>query len=334
MKKILITGASGFLGQLAISFFKNYDVYLIDKITEPKQNIKNINILNYKDLNNYTKKIKPDVILHFASDIFDSKEKDIWDNNILGTSNILQVAEYNDVKQIIFTSTFSIFEKNYKKPISEIEPISAKNIYGISKAESERILFSSRLKNNIVIFRCPIIVDKKRAHRLGIFFEFLKDSKKIWLVGDGNNKVHFLAANDLFKAIEKSFILKGKFVFNLGCEKVMSLKDTFKYMIKKTKSKSTTISLNKKLTLFALKILTYFRLIDFTPYHNAVLVSNLVLDISRAKKILNFKSKFSNAELLLDAYKYYIKIDQTKNKKFGSDKKPKMGFFSIIKFFS
>ena len=32
MKKILITGASGFLGQLAIEFFKKYNVYLIDKI--------------------------------------------------------------------------------------------------------------------------------------------------------------------------------------------------------------------------------------------------------------------------------------------------------------
>jgi len=334
MKKILITGASGFLGQLAIEFFKKYNVYLIDKIIDTKQNIKNINILNYNELNRYTKKIKPDVILHFASDIFDSNEKDIWENNITGTSNILKVAENNNVKQIIFTSTFSIFEKNYNKPISEIEPISAKNIYGVSKAESERILFSSRLKNNIVIFRCPIIVDKKRAHRLGIFFEFLKENKKIWLVGDGRNKVHFLSANDLFKAIEKSFILKGKYVFNLGCEKVMSLKDTFNYMINKTKSKSKTVSLNKKLSLIALKILTYFRLIDFTPYHNAVLVSNLVLDISRAKKILKFQSNYSNAELLLDTYKYYIKNDKINDKKFSSARKPKMGFFSIIKFFS
>ena len=56
MKKILITGASGFLGQLAIEFFKKYNVYLIDKIIETKQNIKNINILNYKDLNNIQKK--------------------------------------------------------------------------------------------------------------------------------------------------------------------------------------------------------------------------------------------------------------------------------------
>ena len=129
MKKILITGASGFLGQLAIEFFKKYNVYLIDKIIETKQNIKNINILNYKDLNNYTKKIKPDIILHFASDIFDSKEKDIWNNNILGTSNILKVAEENSVKQIIFTSTFSIFERNYKKPISEVEPIFKKYLW-------------------------------------------------------------------------------------------------------------------------------------------------------------------------------------------------------------
>ena len=75
-----------------------------------KQNkiLKNINILNYKDLNRYTKKIKPDIILHFASDIFDSKEKDIWDNNILGTSNILKVAEENNVTNNIHFNFFNI----------------------------------------------------------------------------------------------------------------------------------------------------------------------------------------------------------------------------------
>ena len=49
----------------------------------------------------------------------------------------------------------------------------------------------------------------------------IKDNKKIWLVGNGNNKVHFLAANDLFIAIEKSFILKAnniKFVGNVSLE--------------------------------------------------------------------------------------------------------------------
>ena len=56
------------------------------------------------------------------------------------------------------------------------------------------------------------------------------------------------------------------------------------------------------------------------------------MDISRIKKILKYKPSKSNAELLLDAYKYYINNKEISN--FGSGKKPSMGFFSIIKYIS
>ena len=64
---------------------------------------------------------------------------------------------------------------------------------------------------NISIFRCPIIVDKSRAHRLGVLFEFLKDNCTLWILGDGSNKLQFVSASDLFIAIEKSLNLKGKY---------------------------------------------------------------------------------------------------------------------------
>ena len=55
------------------------------------------------------------------------------------------------------------------------------------------------------------------------------------------------------------------------------------------------------------------------------------MDITRVKKVLNYKPSKNNAELLLEAYNYYIK--NKKISKFGSGMKPKMGFFNVIKFF-
>ena len=69
--------------------------------------------------------------------------------------------------------------------------MTAKNIYGISKAESERILLSSDNEINVTIFRLPIVVDVSRVHRLGIVFEFIKDGKKIFIPGKGENKIQF-----------------------------------------------------------------------------------------------------------------------------------------------
>ena len=185
---------------------------------------------------------------------------------------------------------------------------------------------------NISIFRCPIIVDKSRAHRLGVLFEFLKDDCTLWILGDGSNKLQLVSASDLFFAIEKSLNLKGKHVYNIGCERVETMRETFQYLINKTGSKSKIRFFNNTLGLLILKILSSLRLINFIDYHNKILVSNIVLDISKIKKELNFIPTKSTAELMLDAHNYYL-YNSGQNQK-GSAIKPKMGFFKIIKLIS
>ena len=334
MKKILITGAAGFLGQLSIDYFKNkYKLYLVDKVYIKSKNFLQIDITNFKEVDKAIKRIKPDIILHYASEIFDTyKKSQININNIDGTLNLVKAARKFKTKQFIFTSTFSIFEKNYEDLIDEVEPISCRNYYGLSKAETERILLSTEKSFNVTIFRCPVIVEKSRAHRLGILFEFLKDNATLWVLGKGDNKIQFLSALDLFKMTEKSFKLKGKNIFNIGTEKVLSFKETFEFLIRKTKSKSKVRHFNKFFGMMILKVLSSLRLINFIDYHNKLLVSNIVMDISRIKKVLKYKPDKSNADLLLDAYNYYLKNNKKTN--LGSAKKPSMGLFSLIKFIS
>ena len=334
MKRILITGAAGFLGQLSIDYFKKkYNLFLVDKVRVKSKNFIRIDITNTQEVDRTIKRIKPDIILHYASEIFDTNKKSqINSNNIDGTLNLVKAARKYNTKRFIFTSTFSIFEKNYENLIDEIEPISCSNYYGLSKAETERILLSTGKNFNVTIFRCPVIVEKTRAHRLGILFEFLKDNATLWILGKGNNKIQFLSALDLFKMTEKSFKLKGKNIFNIGTEKVLTFKETFEFLIKKTKSKSKVKHFNKFFGLLILKILSFFRLINFIDYHNKLLVSNIVMDISRIKKVLKYKPNKSNADLLLDAYNFYVKNKNKSN--FGSAKKPNMGLFSLIKFVS
>ena len=250
----------------------------------------------------------------------------------MGSKNIYTSAIKNNVENLIFTSTFSLFEKNYDYLINETEPISCKNYYGITKLEAERELLRSESELNVSIFRCPIIVDKSRAHRLGVLFEFVKDNCTLWILGDGTNKLQFVSASDLFIAIKKSLNLKGKHVYNIGCEKVETMRETFEYLINKTGSRSKIRHFNKNLGLFILKILSFLRLINFIDYHNKILVSNIVLDISKIKKDLKFIPTKTNAELMLDAHNYYINNSHKDQK--GSAIKPKMGFFSIIKFIS
>ena len=333
-KKILITGSNGFLGNLAKEYFiQNYELVLVDLPNSSDSNFYKADIGNFAEIDEVITKEKPNIIFHFASEIFDTHNKNkIYKTNVEGSNNIKKSAINNNVENLIFTSTFSLYEKNYDYLISETEPISCKNYYGITKSEVEKLLLDSDSELNISIFRCPIIVDKSRAHRLGVLFEFLKDNCTLWILGDGSNKLQFVSASDLFIAIEKSINLKGKYVYNIGCEKVETMKETFEYLINKTGSKSKIKHFNKNLGLLILKVLSFLRLINFIDYHNKILVSNIVLDISRIKKDLNFVPTKSTAELMLDAHNYYLNNSDVKQK--GSAIKPKMGFFSVIKFIS
>tara|TARA_A100001388_G_scaffold258684_1_gene225380 strand:- start:435 stop:1451 length:1017 start_codon:yes stop_codon:yes gene_type:complete len=333
-KKILITGSNGFLGNLAKEYFiQNYELVLVDLSTSSDANFYKADIGNFTEIDDVISKEKPNIIFHFASEIFDThNKKKIYKTNVEGSNNIKKSAIKNNVKNLIFTSTFSLYEKNYEYLISENEPISCKNYYGITKSKVEALLINSEYELNVSIFRCPIIVDKSRAHRLGVLFEFLKDNCTLWILGDGSNRLQFVSASDLFIAIEESLNLKGKHVFNIGCEKVETMKETFEYLIKETGSKSKIRHFNQKLGLIILRILSFLRLINFIDYHNKILVSNIVLDISKIKKDLNFLPSKSTAELMLDAHNYYIN-NTNKNQK-GSATKPKMGFFSVIKFIS
>ena len=333
-KKILITGSNGFLGNLAKEYFiKNYDLVFVDITISNDINFYRADISNFSEIDNVISKEKPHIILHFASEIFDThNKKKIYKTNVDGSENIKKSAIKNNIENLIFTSTFSLFEKNYDYLISENEPISCKNYYGVTKFEVENTLLKSDSNLNISIFRCPIIVDKSRAHRLGVLFEFLKDDCTLWILGDGSNKLQFVSASDLFFAIEKSLNLKGKHVYNIGCERVETMRETFQYLINKTGSKSKIRFFNKTLGLLILKILSSLRLINFIDYHNKILVSNIVLDISKIKKELNFIPTKSTAELMLDAHNYYL-YNSGQNQK-GSAIKPKMGFFKIIKLIS
>jgi len=333
-KKILITGSNGFLGNLAKEYFiQNYELVLVDLSNSSDANFYKVDIGNFAEIDNVITREKPNIIFHFASEIFDThNKKKIYKTNVEGSNNIKKSAINNNVENLIFTSTFSLYEKNYDYLISETEPISCKNYYGLTKSEVETLLLDSDSELNISIFRCPIIVDKSRAHRLGVLFEFLKDNCTLWILGDGSNKLQFVSASDLFIAIENSLNLKGKHVYNIGCEKVETMKETFEYLINKTGSKSKIRHFNKNLGLIILKILSFLRLINFIDYHNKILVSNIVLDISKIKKDLNFVPTKSTAELMLDAHNYYLKNSNMNQK--GSAIKPKMGFFSVIKFIS
>tara|TARA_Y100000590_G_C15728041_1_gene1015970 strand:- start:1980 stop:2936 length:957 start_codon:yes stop_codon:yes gene_type:complete len=162
MKKIFITGVAGFIGfSLANNFLKkkykvigidNFDDYYSVKLKKERLKIlkknknfffNNIDISNFKKLNNVIKKNKIEILIHLAAQAgvrysLINPNKYI-DTNILGFMNLIKSVENKNVKKFIYASSSSVYGDSTKFPLCENDELNPKNIYGLSKKINEEI---------------------------------------------------------------------------------------------------------------------------------------------------------------------------------------------------
>lgn len=155
---ILVTGGAGYIGShCVLELLKNNsDVVVLDnlstghiEIIKNLQKIKdfkfyNIDLLNKNDLEVVFKENNISSVFHFAalSQVEESVRcsQKYYDNNVLGTKNLLDVMVKNNVKKIVFSSTASVYGEAEYTPIDEKHSLKPVNPYGETKLEIEKML--------------------------------------------------------------------------------------------------------------------------------------------------------------------------------------------------
>jgi nucleoside-diphosphate-sugar epimerase len=203
-KKIVITGAGGFLGGHLIEGLvhesveiKAIDLRVPDTVMSDKVKWVACDLLK-DDLTAIVK--DADIVYHLAGKYIAGDSKEILDDlntlNVIGTENIAKAASSAGVEKIVHISSISACEDSSERIITEEsgKPVTS---YGFSKLASEKALIANLTGQTKYIVVRPVAFFGENHE--GSVYELVKaiKSRRFFLIGNGKNNVNFLYVKDL-----------------------------------------------------------------------------------------------------------------------------------------
>ena len=319
MKKIVITGGSGFIGSNLVNFLikKNFFVINIDKLTYSSNSLAHRNKQNRKykffklDINDKSqlikimKKYRPSAVFNLAAETHVDRSidgpKNFINANILGTFNLLEAIRFLKKKKIktklIHISTDEVYGdiKNNDRSNEEYN-YAPSSPYSASKASADHLVKSyiRTYKINAVISNCcnnygPYQFPEKLLPKM---ISNIFNNKNLPIYAKGKNSREWIHVEDHCEALFMLY-LKGKSgeSYNVGSGINLSNIQLTKKLLTLTKKKKIKIGSKVKI-----------KFVKDRPGHDI----RYALDINKIKKKLKWKTKRNLVKGLSETIDWYI----------------------------
>lgn len=308
--KILITGGSGFIGRNLISYFlnKKYEIYSSVREDKPS-NSKNITFFNLGDIDENTDwsklLVKCDIVIHTSGITYDPGnnlekfKRTLIKTNIEATANLFQQSVKNGVKKFIFLSSAKVFGENTygNDKFNELHSAIPEDLYSWSKynAEKKILSFGKNRPIDIFIIRAPIIYGSGVSNNFSNLIKYVRNFKIIPCFADKNMR-SYLALDNLIDFINlclerKTYAESLQEIFLVSDGESLSTCQ----VIKKIR---TAYNINNILIYIPDWFLVYFFKFFLPKKINNRLLGSFQIDTNKAKKILNWKPKYTMLDQL------------------------------------
>lgn len=297
MKKVLVTGATGHVGNMLVRelYNQNYEVYSlvmphdrIDYLT-PYSKILYGDVLDKTGLNYLFKGM--DYVIHAAGviDIGSGNKKLLYKVNVDGTKNVLQAAFKNNVKRVVYTSSVHAIPalKNnvLLKEIDSFDPKLVKGHYAKSKAIATQYAldFSKTHDLDIVITHLGSVIgtgDYKKSYMGTVVNMFLQNKLPVYIDGSYN----FIDVKDIAKGIVLA-LEKGK---RSECYLLTGIQKTIKEYLDEVASFACVKPIKHKINYTFILLMSKFSELYYKIFNKTPLLTTYSI------KVLKSNSNFSN----------------------------------------
>jgi len=211
-KKILITGAAGFMGShITDSLIKTnkYKVYAVDDYSGGfVQNVPQgclfyeLDLRDKKKTSNFIDRIQPDIIYNLAANAREGASffcpLDVIERNVLIFGNLIEPAIANGISKFIQFSSMAAYG-NQEPPFNEDMELKPYDVYATNKAACEQMLkqLSGAHGFKYVIIRPRNVYGERQSLKdifrncIAIFMNRIMREEPIYIYGDGNQKRSF-----------------------------------------------------------------------------------------------------------------------------------------------
>jgi nucleoside-diphosphate-sugar epimerase len=250
-----------------------------------------------------------DVLVHAAAalPILASREA-IRSVNVDGTATLLAAALDAGVRRAILISSTAVYGIPEKHPIVEDDPLVGVGHYGESKIEAEEVTREfGRRGLEVVLVRPKTFIGPERLGVFEILFDWIREGRRIYVLGDGTNRYQLLAVEDLVDAVVRAADagVAGE-TLNVGARGFGTVRDDLEALIAHAGSRSRVTPVPARPAELALRALELARLSPLAEWHYKTAHRDSFVDVSRAERLLGWHPRLSNAEALIETYDWYL----------------------------
>jgi dTDP-glucose 4,6-dehydratase len=260
-----------------------------------------------------------DIVINLAANQYHTKvprkrTEYFYNVNTNGTRNILESIYCKGCRNYLMFTTDMIYGKPHYLPVDVYHPQNPFGLYGKSKKAAEKICAEYREKGmNITIMRPRMINGPGRLGILVKLFRLIDKNLPVPTIGNGENHYQMISVFDCVSAIVCAINcgLPNK-EYNLGSKNPPSIKDLLRSLIKSANSKSRIIPTPGKIVKCILSVFDWAGIPIMYKEQFMIADEEYILDISETEKDLGWTPKYSDSDMIKEAYRMYSEMRQQK----------------------